>query len=93
MSDSRERFEAWAKDVPREWEVDIHNGEGAWPGQYTEYHVQCAWEGWQAAEAQAVRRCAEIVDDTRLWAVAWEQKYGKRTIAEVIRAKFPEAFN
>ena len=83
MSDSRERFEAWAKDAPREWAVDIHNGEGFWPGQYTEYYVQCAWEAWQAAEAQAVRRCAEIV-------AKWEY-YGTYQ-SDAIKAEFPEAW-
>jgi hypothetical protein len=87
MSDIRKRFEAWAKDAPREWEVDIHNGEGAWPGQYTEYHVQCAWEAWQAAETQAVLRCVEWID---AWSV-----HGDRVdnMKNSIKVEFPEAFH
>jgi hypothetical protein len=64
---SRKRFEAWAKVAPREWEVDIHNGEGAWPGQYTEYHVQCAFEAYQAgrrAGAEEMRERAAKVSDS-----------------------------
>lgn len=44
----RERFEAWAKRPPREWNIDIAGPEEAWPGQYKIYHVECAWEAWQA---------------------------------------------
>ena len=45
----RERFEAWAKRPPREWNVRISGTKEAWPGSYWSYPVQCAWEAWQAA--------------------------------------------
>lgn len=32
------------------------------PGEYTSTQLQCAWEAWQAAEAQAVWRCADICE-------------------------------
>lgn len=49
MSDQRDRFEAWAKAPPREWNTDIAGPKQAWPGSYWSYPVQCAWEAWQAA--------------------------------------------
>ncbi|UTD55901.1 hypothetical protein [Halomonas sp. MS1] len=51
MSKQRERFEAWAVKPPREWCVgkQSHTSDNSWPGQYRDYHVQCAWESWQAA--------------------------------------------
>ncbi len=47
----RARFEEWAISPPREWDIYKYgNGaENSWPGQYLNYFVQCAWEGWQAA--------------------------------------------
>lgn len=39
-------FEAWAKAEPRDWNLELQQDLDAWPGQYTEYHVQCAWEAW-----------------------------------------------
>ena len=44
----RDRFEAWAKAPPLEWDTDIAGPKEAWPGQYKLYHVQSAWEAWQA---------------------------------------------
>lgn len=49
MSDQRDRFEAWAKAPPREWNIDIAGPKLAWPGQYKIYHVESAWQAWQAA--------------------------------------------
>lgn len=86
MSDSLSRFEAWAKAPPREFDIDIQTGAGAWPGQYDNYATQCAWEAWQAAEAETARRCAELIEGQG--AIG-----GHRSVmADAIRAAFPEAF-
>ncbi len=45
----RARFEAWAVKPPREWCVIRQGERNIWPDQYCDYHVQCAWESWQAA--------------------------------------------
>lgn len=51
----REQFEAVFSANPYEFSMsrwpDHHRY--SWPGQYREYHVQAAWEAWQAARAQA----------------------------------------
>ena len=76
---SRERFETWAASMPQEFDLEIQDGMGPWPGQYEDYITQCAWCGWQAAEAAAVRRCADLCKG--LWVTDDE-----------IRAEFPEAW-
>lgn len=48
MNDSRERFEAWAKDAP------VY-GRDMSPG---------AWDAWQAAERAALERAAQVCDET-----------------------------
>ena len=74
MSDSRERFEAHVlRETP-----EAHMNRNALDA-YECPGVQREWRTWQAAEAQAVRRCAEIVAD--YWPAA-----------DDIRAEFPEAF-
>lgn len=45
-----------------------------------------------AGAAWAARECAQIADDAGLWVQAWEKKYGNVSIADAIRARFPEAF-
>ena len=46
----REKFEKWATEPPREWDVWLNSPDHNWPDQYKAYHVQCAWEAWQAAK-------------------------------------------
>lgn len=48
---TREKFEAWAALPPREWFVVRYPANSRWPGQYTHYHVQCAWDAWRCAES------------------------------------------
>ena len=48
---SRSAFEAWISAPPYErsthrWPDD---GTKAWPGQYSDYPVELAWEAWKAA--------------------------------------------
>lgn len=46
----RKKFEAWAVEPPREWSIQQNGKDQGWPHQYRAYHVQCAWEAWQAAK-------------------------------------------
>lgn len=50
MDKQREAFEAWAKKPPREFYLARHPDAAAWPGNYKDYHVECAWQAWQAAQ-------------------------------------------
>lgn len=50
MDKQREAFEAWAKAPPREFYLARHPDAAAWPGNYKDYHVECAWQAWQAAQ-------------------------------------------
>lgn len=47
----RELFEKWAKNPPMEFYLARHDDTAAWPGNYKDYHVECAWQAWQAAIA------------------------------------------
>ena len=47
----QEQFEAWAQEAPREWSIAKHSEWAAFPGQYRDYHVYCAWEAWEARSA------------------------------------------
>ena len=49
IDEIRKKFERWAELFPREWELNRADQTSAWPGQYREYHVQCAWESWYEA--------------------------------------------
>jgi len=52
--DSRARFEAMFALAPYEFDMarwPENSTKTAWPGNYKFYHVQCAWEAWQAAIA------------------------------------------
>lgn len=55
--DTRERFEAWAKAHTYFLVVRNPNGE------YVPT-VETAWSAFQAAERAAVRRCAEICEES-----------------------------
>ncbi|GKS85835.1 hypothetical protein AVMA1855_16805 [Acidovorax sp. SUPP1855] len=62
----REQFEAVFSAGPYEFSMsrwpDHHRY--LWPGQYREYHVQAAWEAWQA-RAQAAPQVPALVPLTR----------------------------
>lgn len=50
MSDiEREEFERWAASNVPDADFDLQDNKGSWPSQYQSYHLQCMWEGWQAA--------------------------------------------
>ena len=59
----REAFEAKFSQPPYEFEMDRCGPDSSWPGGYREYHVQCAWEGWQAGAAAEQEACAKLCDD------------------------------
>lgn len=44
----QEQFDAWAQAAPREWSIEKQSELGTFPGQYRAYHVQVAWEAWEA---------------------------------------------
>ena len=60
---SRERFEADISGPPYELSTERFPAHSSWPGNYRDYRVQLAWDIWQAAEAGAAKRCAEICRD------------------------------
>ncbi len=88
VSDSRERFETWYRQWDPECIFETH-GEGnpyGYPtGHYTVCSIQYEWEAWQAAEAQAVRRCAQVADNL-------PPSSTSRQARNAIRAEFPEAW-
>ena len=96
MNDERKRFEAWyASDAyPMMRPIGWHtNGFRQSHSEYWVGEIQEEWLTWQAAEAQAVRRCAEIVDAMALDKnVKWEFRAGIDRASYAIRAEFPEAF-
>lgn len=79
MSDSRSRFEKWVLSVNAN---DGHTIDRIEPGEYRSAATDCAWEAWQAAEAETARQCASV-------AAGWVEG---GNIANDIRANFPEAF-
>lgn len=76
--DSRDRFEAW-------FEANAKYIEPADWFQWME-------AAWQAAEAQAARRCAEICDTDYYTENGWGITKADLRCAAAIRAEFPEAF-
>ena len=66
---SREQFEATFR---HEWGVTRDGDCYSWGG------TQLLWEGWQAAEAAAAKRCAEMAFDRGLSSFAdeIESKFG-----------------
>lgn len=62
----QEQFEAWAQEAPREWSIEKQSELGAFPGQYRDYHVYCAWEAWEA------RSVVKVLYDTELNAAGWK---------------------
>jgi hypothetical protein len=64
---------------------DIRERFEAWMPPAMNYFEQtCAWMAWQAAEAQAVRRCYEL---------AHEQAFRLgHQVRDTIRQEFPEAW-
>lgn len=55
----RKKFEAWAAEPPREWDVELNGKDQGWPDQYRAYHVQCAWDAWQARALSVEEGCTE----------------------------------
>lgn len=47
----RAQFEEAFSKPPYEWEFPRYGEHSAWPGNYQNYDIQCAWEGYQAAYA------------------------------------------
>jgi hypothetical protein len=96
MSDSRERFEAWFKKelIAEQWSEEgtmLMFELSRTPGRmYSSSMTQSAWHGWQAAEAQAVRRCYEIA--THYAANSSHPMNFAENVAEAIKREFPEAF-
>ena len=79
MSDSRERFEAWCLAE-----------YGYIPELQGEFGCIRDFQLWQAAEAQAVRRCAQVVGPEDTYQDEWFK--AKADAVQKIRAAFPEAF-
>lgn len=54
LQEERERFEAVFSVPPYEFDMARwpYNHLVSWPGHYRKYHVQCAWEAWQARAHQ-----------------------------------------
>ena len=50
----REAFEKWASNPPMEFCLARHDDTAAWPGNYKDYHVECAWQAWQASRKALV---------------------------------------
>lgn len=55
----RARFEKAFSSPPYEFSLTRFSDEEVWPGNYKAYHVQCAWEAWQACEKEQ----ANLTDD------------------------------
>lgn len=52
MADAqREAFEAKMSKPPFEFYLGRFDKNEVWPGSYRHYHVECAWQAWQAALA------------------------------------------
>ena len=49
----RDAFERDLSKSPFEFDMDRwpDNAPVDWPGSYKQYHVQCAWDAWQAGRA------------------------------------------
>jgi hypothetical protein len=63
----------------------------AWMPPAMNYCEQtCAWMAWQAAEAQAVRRCAQVAGPEDTYQDEWFK--AKADAVQKIKAAFPEAF-
>lgn len=62
--DQRGDFEAWVTSPPIERDVSRHSKDptiSCWPGQYSEYSVQLAWESWCAA----TKHCGNEIERLR----------------------------
>lgn len=66
----RERFEAWAKEAPRDFDLSKQGERAAWPGQYNDYRVECAWQAYLSASRPAWMPIASAPKDgTRI--IGW----------------------
>ena len=83
MTDSRSRFEKWILSVNAN---DGHTIERIAPGEYRSAATDCAWEAWQAAEAETARQCVE-------WINAWALDSDRHeNMLNSIKAEFPGAW-
>jgi len=70
----------------------------AWPGNYKFYHVQCAWEAWQAAIASMAAPAPDIFAAAKVLAECmdypWEfmPSQGRDTMRAHVRAVLAAAF-
>jgi hypothetical protein len=46
ISEIRREFEQWASKPPFEFDLTINGEESAWPGNYKDFNVDCAWDAW-----------------------------------------------
>jgi hypothetical protein len=60
MEDERKKFEARFSASPFEWDFERFPEGSAWPGNYKDYNVQCAWEGWEEAAEAANKELAVL---------------------------------
>lgn len=62
----REGFEAEFSAPPYEFDMSrFPESSAAWPGNYRDYNVQCAWEGFQAAYAAGQRAAEKERDEAQ----------------------------
>ncbi|HET8695567.1 MAG TPA: hypothetical protein VFM33_12915 [Aquabacterium sp.] len=63
--DEREAFEREMSKPPFEFDLSRWPEEApaAWPGNYKQYHVQCAWDAWQARAALPPATLPLLSDD------------------------------
>lgn len=63
----RRYFEAIFSDAPFEFNMERWDENGSWPGNYKDYNVQCAWEGFSVAmELQLSTPPGQVLVDPKL---------------------------
>ena len=82
MTDSRQRFETHL-EIPEL--MAQRDGD-----EYAVPFIQRYWQFWQAAEAQAVRRCAQVAGPEDSYQDEWFR--AKADAVQKIKREFPEAF-
>lgn len=79
MDKARRTFEETFSRPPFEFEMDKYNHHESWPGSYRNYHVQCAWEGWQEAKKRkslTEDQIAELAQGCDIQADLWRMGSG-----------------